>query len=243
MASQNGTFKKLKKRKVFEDVADQIRSMVESGVLSPGDQLPPERELATSLGVSRTSLREAIRALEMIGEVETKVGVNGGTFIREVSLDHAMGVVQSMFNRSNQMLTDVVEVRLILETKSAFYAAKRRTDEDLSEIYQAIDAMERDIENGGLGIKADHAYHLAVAKASENKFLSGMSQLLEDMIEQTRLNTLSEEGIPTEALEDHKKITEAIASQNAALAEVLMRSHLMKAYNMSRKMQKEMEQE
>ncbi len=237
MAEKNGKFVKLKKRKVFEDVAEQIRGMVDSGQLAPGDQLPPERELAETLGVSRTSLREAIRALEMIGEVETKVGVNGGTFIREISLDHAMSIVQSMFNRTNQMLTDIVEVRLILETKSAFYAAKRRTDDDLAEIYEAIAKMERDIDTGGLGMKADHAYHLAVAKASENVFLSGLSQLLEDMIEQTRLSTLSEKGIPREALEDHKKITDAIANQNAALAEVLMRSHLMKAYNMSRKMQ------
>ena len=85
-------------------------------------------------------------------------------------------------------------------------------------------------------MRADHKYHLTVAKASENAFLSGLSQLLEDMIEQTRVNTLSEKGIPEEALEDHKKITEAIANKNAALAEVLMRSHLMKAYNMSKKM-------
>ena len=236
MAETHGSYVKLKKRKVFEEIADQIRGMVESGQLSPGDQLPPERELALRFGVSRTSLREAIRALEMMGEVETRVGVNGGTFIRELSLDHAMNIVQSMFNRTNQMLTDIVEVRLILETKSAFYAAKRRTDEDLEELYAVLEEMEEDINRGGLGMQADHKYHLTVAKASENAFLSGLSQLLEDMIEQTRMNTLSEKGVPEEALEDHKKITEAIANKNAALAEVLMRSHLMKAYNMSKKM-------
>ncbi len=242
MAEKNGKFVKLKKKKVFEDIADHIREMVESRELSPGDQLPPERELAITLGVSRTSLREAIRALEMIGEVETKVGVNGGTFIREVSLDHAMNIVQSMFNRTNQVLTDIVEVRLILETKSAYYAAKRRTDEDLKDLFEVIDEMEKDIKNGGFGMKADHKYHLTVAKASENKFLFSLSQLLEDMIEQTRLNTLSEKGVPEEALEDHRKITEAIKNKNATLAEVFMRSHLMKAYNMSKKMQLQQEQ-
>ncbi len=230
---QDNLFGKLKKKKVFEDVAEMIRSLIDAGTLNPGDQLPPERELAEQLGVSRTSVREAIRALELMGEVETRVGVSGGTFIREVSLNHALNVVQTLFRRTNQMVSDIIEVRLILETKSATLAAERRTEDDLKEINKAIDDMEKDLSAGGIGIASDHAYHLAIARASENDFLFGLSQLVEDLIEQTREITLSRGGVPEEALKDHRTVADAIRDQKPELAEKLMREHLIKAYNIS----------
>ncbi|WP_319560367.1 FadR/GntR family transcriptional regulator [Marispirochaeta sp.] len=230
---QDNLFGKLNKKKVFEEVAEMIRSLIDAGTLNPGDQLPPERELAEQLGVSRTSVREAIRALELMGEVETRVGVSGGTFIREVSLTHALNVVQTLFRRTNQMVSDIIEVRLILETKSAALAAERRTEDDLKEIYKAIDDMEKDLGSGSIGISSDHAYHLAIARASENDFLFGLSQLVEDLIEQTRELTLSRGGVPEEALKDHRTLADAIRDGKADLAETLMREHLIKAYNIS----------
>ncbi len=230
---QDNLFGKLKKKKVFEDVAEMIRSLIDAGTLNPGDQLPPERELAEQLGVSRTSVREAIRALELMGEVETRVGVSGGTFIREVSLNHALNVVQTLFRRTNQMVSDIIEVRLILETKSAALAAERRTEDDLKEIYKALDDMEKDLGSGGIGMAGDHAYHLAIARASENDFLFGLSQLVEDLIENTREITLSRGGVPEEALIDHRTVADAIRDQKPDLAETLMREHLIKAYNIS----------
>ena len=226
-------FGKLKKRKVFEDVAEMVRQLIDSGSLKPGDQLPPERELSERLGVSRTSVREAIRAMELTGEVETRVGVGGGTFIREISLNHALGVVQTLFRRTGQMVPDIVEVRLILETKTAFYAAERRTREDLEAIDSTLGAMRQDLDSGGIGLAPDKSFHLAVAKASENDFLYGLSQLVEDMIEQTRKTTLAISGVPREALYDHAAIADAIRNRESSQAETLMRAHLMKAYRIS----------
>lgn len=222
------------KSRLFEDVAKALRDRIESGVLKPGDRLPAERKLAESLGVSRTSVREALRALELTGEVETRTGVAGGTFVRQISLPHAVSVFQTLCRRTGQILTDVIEVRLILETKTAYFAAQRRTDAHLSEIYEAIETMKADLKAGGIGIEGDHAFHLAVAQASENEFLQGLAQLVEDMIEKTRLHTLSIPGIPDESVADHSTIADAIRDRDGPLAESMMRTHLLKAYSLSK---------
>ncbi len=222
------------KKKSIENVVEMIRGMIDAGVLSPGDQLAPERELAIQLGVSRAAVRDAIRALELMGEVETRIGVGGGTFICNITFNHALNTVFSLFRRTNQMLSDVVEVRLILETRSAALAAERRTERDLNSIDSALHNMADDIIAGSIGIRPDHAFHLAIAKASGNEFLYGLSQLVEDMIVQTRKQTLSRRGVPSEALEDHEKIAQAIRCGDAPLAENLMREHLLKAYKISK---------
>lgn len=234
MADPDELYTKVKKRRIYQDVAERIRDLVDDGILKPGDQLPPERELSERFGVSRTSVREAIRTMELLGEVETRIGVNGGTFIREVSIGHAMDVFQSLFRRTNQLVSDIVEVRLILETRSAYFAATRRTPQHLTAIYEAIAEMDRSIRSGSIGTRGDHEFHLAVAQASENDFLYGLSQLIEDLAEDTRRQTLSEPGVPEEALEDHQRIAEAISDQDASKAEEAMRTHLLKAYEISR---------
>lgn len=234
MKERGDPFGKIEKKKVFEDVAKRIRDLVDDGTLEPGDQLPAERDLADRLGVSRTSVREAIRGLELTGEVETRVGVSGGTFVREVSLPHAFAVFQALYKRSGQMLSQVIEVRLMLETNTAYLAAERRTEEDLAAIFAAIAEMEEDVSSGGIGMKGDHDFHLAVAKASENDFLYGLAGLLENMIEQTRRNTLRIPGIPQESVADHRTIADAIRDRNGQLAESLMRKHLLKAFALSK---------
>jgi GntR family transcriptional regulator, transcriptional repressor for pyruvate dehydrogenase complex len=234
MNDKAAPFGKLKKSRLFEGVAKQLRNLVDTGVLKPGDQLPPERSLAEKLGVSRTSVREAIRAMELTGEVETRVGVSGGTFIRKVSLSHAISVFQTLYKRTGQMLSDVVEVRLILETRTASLAAERRTEEHLEAIALSITEMEDDLRTGGIGIGGDHKFHLAVAQASENEFLFGLSQLVEDIIEDTRRHTLEISGVPEESLSDHRTISNAIRDRDSSLAESMMRAHLLKAYSLSK---------
>jgi GntR family transcriptional repressor for pyruvate dehydrogenase complex len=231
-------FPRIEKKKVFEDIAILIRDLIEAGTLKPGDQLPPERELADKLGVSRTSVREAIRALEIIGEVETRVGISGGTFIREISLNHALGVFLTLAKRTKQHVSDVVEVRLILETRTAWYAAQRRTEEDLIKIREAVNQMRTEIQSGEIGMKADHAFHLAVAKAAGNEFLYGLLSVMEDLVEETRLQSLSLPGIPEEAVSDHELIVSAIRDRDSPRAEAAMRTHLVKAYDISLKANK-----
>ena len=140
-----------------------------------------------------------------------------------------------MFSMSQESVTDLVEVRLILETRSAAFAADRRTDQDLAALDEALSIMEEEIKGGDVGVKGDHTFHSAVAKASHNNFLFSLSEMLEEMVEDTRLQTLSLSGVPELALLEHQNITKAIKSGNGKLAEKHMHTHLSRAYEISKR--------
>jgi len=241
MAKKNGSETKedllstpIKRVRVYEDIVRRILQMIQEGDLKIGDRLPAERDLSNSLGVSRSSVREALRALELLGHIETRVGIDGGSFVREVGLEKAQSILKSMFSLTRESLTDLVEVRLILETRSAALAAERRTDEDVSAIEAALRSMMEEIEDGDVGLRGDHLFHESVAKASRNKFLLLLSQMLEEMVEDTRLQTLSLPGVPELALEDHTEVAQAIKARDVALAARNMNKHLTRAYEMSK---------
>lgn len=241
MAKKNRSEKKedllstpIKRVRVYEDIVRRILQMIHEGDLKIGDRLPAERDLSNSLGVSRSSVREALRALELLGHIETRVGIDGGSFVREVGTEKAQAILKSMFSLTRESLTDLVEVRLILETRSASLAAERRTEEDVSVIEAALQSMKEELEDGDVGLRGDHLFHESVAKASHNKFLLLLSQMLEEMVEDTRLQTLSLPGVPELALQDHTEVAEAIKAQDVELAAANMVKHLTRAYEMSK---------
>lgn len=220
--------------RVYEDIVSRIFSLIQSGELQVGDKLPPERELAESLQVSRSSVREALRSLELLGHIEVRPGVEGGSYVKEIGLENAQLILQSMFNLSQQSITDLIEVRLILESQAVTYAAERRTKENLNEIQASIEMMERELLNGDIGINGDHEFHCVLAKSTQNLFLTNLTEMLEELIEGTRIQSLSIPGIPQVALQEHKDIFEAIKNRDGKRAAFLMREHLTKAYNISK---------
>ncbi|MFA6506156.1 MAG: FadR/GntR family transcriptional regulator [Treponemataceae bacterium] len=224
----------IKRVRVYEDIVRRILYMIQEGDLKIGDRLPAERDLSNSLGVSRSSVREALRALELLGHIETRVGIDGGSFVREVGFEKAQSILKSMFNLSQDSVTDLIEVRMIVETRSASLAAERRRDEDIVVLDEAISLMEDEIKGGDVGIKGDHTFHAAVAKASRNNVLFLLSEMLEEMIEDTRLQSLSLPGVPELALLEHKNIVKAIKAGNGKTAERHMHTHLNRAYEISK---------
>lgn len=143
--------------RLYEQVLDRLRAYVAEGGLRAGDRLPPERDLAARLGVSRASVKQAITVLEVQGLVEARHG--GGTYLMRDSLDAEP--VERMVERRRR-LPDVLEAREALETKLAELAAERRTDEDLAALHAALDRMVADIEEGGHGVEGDRLFHAAV---------------------------------------------------------------------------------
>ena len=124
----------IKRSRLYEDVIKQIMNLIKNGILKPGDQLPTERELSEQLKVSRTSIREALRSMEMAGFLESRVGAGGGTYIKEVTIDSIISPFADMLSIHNVSVLELLEVRLILETEVARLAALRRTEDDLIEI-------------------------------------------------------------------------------------------------------------
>ncbi|TDW84165.1 GntR family transcriptional regulator [Kribbella pratensis] len=188
----------------------------------PGDRLPPERELAQRLGVSRATLSQALVALEVIGAVVVRHG--DGTVLTERA--RTAPVIEAIRAHADR-LPEIIEARDALESKLAALAASRRTDADLTAIRAALDTMERDIEAGGRGVEGDEAFHGAVTAAARSELLAQMMTAIHDLIRETRLESLSQPGRPRESLAGHRKVADAIAAGDPVAATQAMHEHVM----------------
>lgn len=208
-------------RRLYEQLERLLREYVKQQGLQPGDRLPSERVLAEALKVSRASLRQATVSLEVQGLLEVRHG--GGIYVRSLNVDPDR--LKEMLTRRRR-LPDVLEAREGIESMLALLAAQRRSEKDMSAIDDALHAMAVEIEEGGIGAVSDREFHAAIARAAKNKLLLDVMQALEDPIQETRLESLSEPGRPPRSLADHRRIAEAIRRQDPRAAERAMRRHL-----------------
>ena len=212
--------------KTYEQIIAYIRSAISSGKLRPGDRLPPEVDLAQHLGVSRPTVREALKVLEALNVLESSTGPTGGTFVR--SLD-GTGVAEYL-NDSITLLLDIDELSLeelwaareAIEIPAVGMAALRRTEQDLATMRENFDAYF-----------PDTTFHTTIANASKNRLLS----LFMVSIGMT-ITTLSERYTMPEAKQisqkQHQLIYEAILDKDEALAKTRMKEHLQIAYEVYR---------
>ncbi|MBR6239302.1 MAG: FadR family transcriptional regulator [Clostridia bacterium] len=227
----------LKKTKLYEEISRQIISLINNGELKPGDKLPPERSLAEQLGVSRTAVREALRALESMGYIESKVG--GGTFVKELSLENIINPVSQMFKNDEKLINDIIAVRLLLETEMASLAAKSINEEKKEKLENALQYMNDEISRGEVGLVGDNLFHAALAEAGDNSAMSIISDMCAELLSKTRLATLEIPGQSEQSLKEHEGIYEAVANGDSRLASKRMKEHLINAMkNVSKKTSK-----
>jgi len=222
-AKQNGP----EKNKLYEKIVQFFLERIQEGAMNPGDRLPSERVLAGEFGVSRTAIREALRSMELMGLIESHVGE--GTFVKSPNLSQMIGPFSMAFAQDRQVNSELIEVRLILETEISRLAARRRGDEHLSELYATLHDMERDINHGGTGVEADKAFHTILAQAAGNQSLNAILSMCSEMLSRTLRITQSMKGVPITTLADHTAIYHAIAAQDEKGARRLMRKHLINA--------------
>ena len=208
--------------RLYEQVADQISTWITENGLRPGDRLPPERELAQRLGVSRATLSQALVALEVIGVVVVRHG--DGTVLTERA---RTGPVIEAIRAHADRLPEIIEARDALESKLAALAASRRTDADLAAIRAALEEMERDIDAGGRGVEADELFHGAITAAARSELLTQMMAAIHDLIRETRLESLSQPGRPRESLAGHRRVADAIVAGDPEAAAQAMHEHVM----------------
>lgn len=207
--------------RLYEQVIERLRAHVQSAGLRTGSRLPAERDLAARLGVSRSSVAQAIVALEVQGLVETRHG--GGVFLRRDTLD--VEPLADLVAR-RQMLPDVLDARDALETKLAALAAGRRTPADLDAIEGAIAFMGRQVEAGEPPIEGDRLFHAAVTAAAHSQLLAAFYDEIRDQIAQSRHESLRQPGRPAQSLTDHARIAAAIRAGDAAGAGAAMHEHV-----------------
>jgi GntR family transcriptional repressor for pyruvate dehydrogenase complex len=207
--------------RLYEQVVTQIEAWITENGLAVGDRLPPERELATRLGVSRATVSQALVAMEVVGMVSVRHG--DGVVLVEPA---GSAKVVNALRRHAQQLPEIIEAREALETKLAALAAGRRTESDLAAMDEALAFMERDITSGGRGVEGDERFHAAVTAAGHSPLLAKLMAEISDLIRETRLSSLSQPDRPVNSLQGHRKIADAIRAGDAEAAVRAMQEHV-----------------
>lgn len=221
--------KPIKTKKIYEQIVDQIGKLVAEGQLKPGDRLPSERELVERFQVSRASIREAISALEMMGLIEVRSGE--GTYIREVNIDSVVAPLAWMLFIEKDTDLELYEARKILEVQAAGLAAERAEEEELSEMFEALEIMRMDLKIQRLGEDADHHFHYAIARATHNKILIRLMNTISDTLRKTLISSRSrlyeDANTPGRLYQEHYSLYQAIKNHNVLEAQQLMLDHLV----------------
>ncbi|HHY47731.1 MAG TPA: FadR family transcriptional regulator [Firmicutes bacterium] len=217
----------IRKNRIYAEVIDRIKRLIVDGQLKPGDKLPSERELASALGVSRSTVREAVSVLASSGLVEVKPGL--GMFIGSSGQDHAISPLSLMLLVERDSSLELLELRKILEAEAAAMAAERAPSEVIEMLEHAYAEMEADLNSGGSGEDADVKFHELVAKATMNmvmtKVMNSLNGLFRYSINQYRKKTFMHSNRPHQLLADHRAILDAIRSHDPEKAREAMRSH------------------
>jgi GntR family transcriptional repressor for pyruvate dehydrogenase complex len=215
-------FEVIRKNKVYEEVAKQIERLIVKK-LKPGDKLPSERELAEMLQVSRSSIRDAIRGLELVGLVEPRQGA--GTIVREPS-QSSLNPFGSALERRQELVGELLDFRKMLEPPLAARAAAHATPEEISEMEEILQRQEEKQERGEAAIAEDAEFHYSVALASGNSVVLKVLDILMDLLRDTRERSLQVEGRAQKSLAGHRRILAAIKRHDAESAKSAMRRHI-----------------
>lgn len=215
--------KAVKRTRIPEEIVGQIYQLIRDGELNPGDRLPPERELAQILGVSRASVREAMRLLDMKGLIVVRPGA--GTFITEDAIEAIVQAFSSLLE-GNNAAGDVFEMRLLLEPHVVSLAAERATEGDVTEMERILNAQEGEIDDGGTGVEHDAQFHFAISEATKNVALITVTHAISDILSQSREDELLSPERSRLSLQSHRQILSAIERKDPTEAEAAMHRHI-----------------
>jgi len=211
--------------RLYERIVGQIEQRIESGELKVGNQLPSERELAEQFMVSRTAVREAVKALRQKGLVEIRPG--RGTFITNgtsETIRDSLGMLMKM--GATKGSGNLVEVREILEPEIAALAATRITDEYISAMQDAVNIMDTALDNVDVFVEADLDFHLALAEGTQNPFIPILMDSIIDLLREQRKRIGLTKGGLKRGQVHHKKILDAVTRRDAQAARQAMQDHL-----------------
>lgn len=216
-----------------QNVVEQLTHSIISGEVARDSLLPPEREMAERLGVSRSVVREATKILQSRGLLTIRQGI--GTVINGVTSEPVRQVFSDTLRGQDDALLKLTEVRLVLEVEIAALAAQRATADDLRKLHSLVQQMDESCDDHTRYARLDVEFHQALAAATQNDLFAVMLESLSSLLHESRQRSLSNaEGVPQQAQVLHRTILEAVAAGDATRAAKWMREHL-------RSMQQEIE--
>ena len=219
--------KPIRPKRIADQVFDQLRELIFRGQMKSGDRILPERELCEALKVSRTSVRDAIGKLVVMGLLEQRQGQ--GTFVRAPDALSGNPLAAAMEAQS-ATLEDLLEVRMGLECNAAALAARRAVESDFRFLERSIADMRRDVAAGELGTEADVSFHLAIAYATQNPLQVFLMKTFYDYlftgIEENLAHLYAEPGNIQQIIEQHTRIYAAVRAHEAEQAFGAMQRHI-----------------
>jgi GntR family transcriptional repressor for pyruvate dehydrogenase complex len=201
----------------------QIEALLDRGELHPGDQLPPERALAEQFQVSRASVREALRSLELLGVVETRAG--GGTFVRRTVPEDLARPLSNLIVRGHS-LTDVIEVRGLIEPAIAASAAKRIRPDELAELRAILTQQADKVAAGQPYAEEDTRFHEVIGQAARNELLTTMLGVIWDVLRGSREQWLQTNQRAHSSIDAHQRILAALEAHDPDAARVAAAEHI-----------------
>jgi GntR family transcriptional repressor for pyruvate dehydrogenase complex len=218
-------YRAVKTSRLYEQIVQQVEDAILKGQLKPGDQLPAERDLAHSFGVSRTAVREAVKTLREKGLVEAYSG--RGTFVTN-GTSHSIRQSLDLMIRINPLegSANLAELRLVLEPEIAALAAARIEEQLLSTMREAVEEMDRSLRDPDAYVEADLDFHLALAEAAGNPLILSLLDSIVGLLREQRSRIFNVDGGPERGQFHHKRILAAVEQGNPEAAREAMRAHL-----------------
>lgn len=214
-------------RRLYRQIADQIRTLIRNGEFMPGARLPPERDLARDLGVSRPSVREALIALEVEGLVDVRIG--SGIYVRKLPNGDARDGADALAGPF-----ELLRARHVIESECAALAAKAAKRSQLRSLEATLDEMDAELAAGRTPLPADRRFHLSIAEATGNGALVHVIKLLWDERTSPLFKRLEHHydspDLWKSAMSEHRAVLKSIAARDPDAARVAMQRHLNRAY-------------
>lgn len=210
-------------------IISKIKELINYKNLEPGDKLPSERMLADKFEVSRSNVRETIQKLEFYGILKSIP--QSGTFVANIGAIAINGMIDDILRLDEPDFKSLVETRILLELKTARLAALRRTEDDLIQMKEALDAYCEKVENDEDAVQEDLLFHLAIAKASGNATMNMfMLSITPQIITNFEKYHVCDKGLSLQGIQEHKDIYDAIKDKNPLLAKEKMKTHFKVLY-------------
>jgi len=209
---------------VAEQVAKQLLALVQNGTLQSGARLPPERELAATLEVSRPSLREALRALSLLGVLRIRQG--GGVFVSSLDPESLLAPLHFFISLDAKNVEDLFDARLVIESEIARIAADKISKESLAELKECVNFEADELDDEDRFIASDVRFHKILFEAVDNVFLHRFATSLHILGKASREITGHIPGVIKQSLDDHGRIVTAIEARDPDAAAAAMNQHL-----------------
>jgi GntR family transcriptional repressor for pyruvate dehydrogenase complex len=217
-------FETIHRGRVYEQVLRQIQEQIASGRLKPGDKLPPERVLAQRFQVSRSSIRDAIQALQTLRLVRSRQG--GATAVCEISADSLVSPLSEALKEKQGLVAELMEARKMIEPLLAARAAANATDQDVARLEDVLRRQAEKTRRGEPIIEEDSEFHYAIALTARNSVVQRMVDMLMDLLRENRVRGMQGPGRPQRSLAGHRRVVDAIRRRDARAAQAAMLRHI-----------------